>query len=188
MNYDPLNWYWLADDGRIYSSATQTIIDNTDANYTAWVNAGGIATVWPRDGSGNQTNASLQDVLTPYNLWVDLFAYAAYVRYNTASGGVIITSISPVAFFSDPVSRNTVDSANSYMTANPTATLQWKMSDGSWITVNQAQVTKMNNDIATFVHSCFTEESTLATGITGGTVTTKAQIDSGFAGISNTFP
>ena len=37
--------------------------------------------------------------------------YAADQRYRKASGGVIVTSLSAVPFLSDPVSRNTVNSA-----------------------------------------------------------------------------
>jgi hypothetical protein len=185
---DPFNWYWLADDSRVYGSAKQTIVTDTDPDYVAWTDAGGVATIWPSDEAGNQTDAALQEVLMPYNLWVDLKAYAANVRYNHASGGVIITSLSPVAFLSDPISRNTVDSAFSYLTANASATIQWKMSDGSWITVDKAKVTTMNNDIATFIHNCFDCESTTVSGIDGGTITTQQQIDAAFAAISNVFP
>jgi hypothetical protein len=42
--------------------------------------------------------------------------------------------------------------------------------------------------MATFVQSCFTCESNTATGITGGSITTHAQVDAAFAAISNTFP
>ena len=40
-------------------------------------------------------------------------------RYRKASGGVVITSLSPIPFLSDPVSRNTVNSAYDYAIAKP---------------------------------------------------------------------
>lgn len=184
----PFNWYWLADDARVYGSAKQVMTTDADPDYVAWTGAGGVATPWPRDGAGNQTVAALQSVLAPYNLWVDLFAYAANVRYSHASVGVKITSLSPVAFNSDPVSRNTINSAYDYALANASISINWKMSDGSFIVVNKSQVTTMMNAVADFVHKCFTCESNTAAEINGGTITTKAQIDSAFAAISNVYP
>ena len=53
LNYNPFNWCWLADDGRPVS-AKQTIVDETDPDYVAWIVAY-TATAWPRDDAGNQT-------------------------------------------------------------------------------------------------------------------------------------
>ncbi len=185
----PSDWYWIADDGRVYSSARQVIVDTNDAGYIAWSQST-QPTVWPRDLDGNQTDASLQDVLTPYNLYVDLFAYAANVRYNTASGGVAVTSLGgSVLFLTDVISRNTINSAYDFMTQKGAGyTVRWKLSDGSFITLNVTQMTTLMNAVATFVQSCFACESTQVAGITGGTITTQAQIDSAFAAISNVFP
>jgi hypothetical protein len=186
---NPHSNYWLADDGRVFGSAAQTIVTTSDPDYVAWTQAL-FPTPWPRDGAGNQTNAALQDVLTPYGLFVDLAAYAAYARYNHASGGIQVYSVGGAIFFlTDPVSRNTVNSAYDYMTQKGVGTtVQWKMSDGSFITMNTTQMTTVMNAMSAFVQSCFAEESTMVAGINGGTITTKAQIDSAFAGISNVFP
>lgn len=185
--YNPYDWYWLADDNRVYASARQVIVDDTDSDYIAWI-ANNTATPWPRDQAGDQTDAALQEVLTPYNLFVDLHAYAAFARYNHASGGVTISSISAVPFMSDPVSRNTVDSAHNYAVANPGHITDWKLSDGSFIQLTEAQLATVLQQIATFVQSCFTTESTIAADIIGGTVTTQAEIDAAFAAISNVIP
>lgn len=67
-DYDPRNWYWLADDGRIYSSAAGEVVTDEDKAFKAWTEAGSIPTPWPRDEEGNQTDAALQDVLRPYGL------------------------------------------------------------------------------------------------------------------------
>lgn len=78
--YDPADWYWLADDGRLFASARVALVAATDAVYVAWGASGGVATVWPRDDAGNQTIAALQDVLAPRGLYADLKAYAAARR------------------------------------------------------------------------------------------------------------
>jgi hypothetical protein len=62
------------------------------------------------------------------------------------------------------------------------------MSDGSFITVDQAKLTTMANDIAGFVQACFTCEANTVTSINGGSITTTAEIDAAFAAISNVYP
>jgi hypothetical protein len=190
MTYTPTNWWWVAADDRAYGSLKQLITTTADPDYVAWIGAGNAATIWPQDGSGNQTNAALQDVLTPYDLWVDLTAYAANARYNKASGGVIVTSLGgSVPFMTDTVSRNTINSAYDYMTQKGTgATVHWKLSDGTFIVLNTTQMTLLMNDVAPFVQSCFTCEANTVASITGGTITTQAQVDAAFAAISNVFP
>lgn len=70
MSLFPLDWYWLADDGRVYASSRQTIVDRTDAGFAAFVAIQGGAVHWPRDATGAQTPDALQQVLQPYGLSV----------------------------------------------------------------------------------------------------------------------
>jgi hypothetical protein len=186
--FNPLDWYWLADDKRVYASARQLIVDDSDATYMAWTDAGNIPTLWPRDADGNQTTAELQSVLTPYNLWVDLIAYTAYARYNRATGGVIVTSITSVPFHTDPAARNSLANAYECVKATPGSTVNWKLSDASFVVMNEAQLQKATTSVATFVQNCFTCESNTQGSINGGTITTQAEIDAAFAAVSNTFP
>lgn len=64
--YNPDDWYWRAEDDRIFSSKEGKEIAETDAAFTAWSEAGGIPTVWPRDDAGEQTQAALNDVLNAF--------------------------------------------------------------------------------------------------------------------------
>lgn len=66
--YNPFDWYWLREDGVIYSSNSQSYVSENDTIYASWCESGGSATLWPRDEKGIQTDAALQDVLTPYGL------------------------------------------------------------------------------------------------------------------------
>jgi hypothetical protein len=68
--FNPFDWYWLADDDRVFTSARQLIVDASDADYQSWTGVGNLPTSWPRDDAGNQTNDALQEVLTPYGLSV----------------------------------------------------------------------------------------------------------------------
>ena len=68
MNYTPLNWYWRAEDGRIYSSAKQAIITEKDKDFVAWQQSGNWPTPWPKDDEGKETDEALVEVLAPYGL------------------------------------------------------------------------------------------------------------------------
>lgn len=102
--FDVWNWYWLAEDGRVFASARQVIVDDDDDAYLAWLAAGHVATPWPRDDAGEQTDAAMQDVLRPYGLWVgldalkiglkaaiDVAAEAERMKYITAGAGQAMT-------------------------------------------------------------------------------------------------
>lgn len=185
MTY-PINWYWLADDGRVFSSASQSLVPANDAGYVAW-DTTYDATPWPVDDAGVQTDAALQEVLAPYGIFVNLKYYAADARYRRASGGLTVTSINSVPFLTDPVARNTLANANEYAKVTPHNT-DWKFSDGSFKTLTPTQLATGANAVANFVQACFTCESTTVAGITGGTITTKVQVDAAFAAISNVVP
>ena len=83
----PLHWYWKAEDGRIFSSERELVVGESDADYVAWVGDGRLPTEWPRDGAGAQTDAALQDVLTPYGLTVGLETFAAKYRQQIEDEG-----------------------------------------------------------------------------------------------------
>jgi hypothetical protein len=68
--YTPHAWYWLADDGRVFSSAGPAIVTASDSGYVAFLASGRVATIWPRNTSGAQTIAAMQDVMTPYSITV----------------------------------------------------------------------------------------------------------------------
>jgi hypothetical protein len=183
--FNPSNWFWLADDARAYGSAKQVITDSSDPDYTAWTDDGYTATKWPRDEAGNQTEAALQDVLTPYGLFANLTYYAASARYTRASGGIEVTGH---VYNSDVVSRNTVNSAYNFAQLNPTQTVQWKLADGTFVTLDKAGIETLNASVSEFVQLCFTCESNTVDAINAGTITTRAEVDAAFAAISNVYP
>jgi hypothetical protein len=186
-SFVPSNWYWLAADGRVFSSARQLVVGTTDSGYVAWT-AHNTPTTWPRDAAGNQTNAALQVVLTPYNLFVDLIAYVAYVRFNKVASGIVVTSISPVRFLTDIAAINDINCAYDYSQANASQVFQWKMSDGSFVTLDKVKLGKVHNSVMPYVQSCFACEQSTTASINSGSITTQAQVNSAFAAISNVFP
>lgn len=70
MSNFPWDWYWEADDGRIYGSARQTTVDAEDGALSEWLSGGLNPTPWPRGAEGDQTDQALQAVLSPYGLRV----------------------------------------------------------------------------------------------------------------------
>lgn len=197
------NHYWIIGGSTtdVYSSASNTLVPVADTGYVAWsanntaspiASAVELAAVLQAHGSPlpawlfNANDTFIQPTPTTYTHG-QLAAYAADARYRHASGGVIIASLSPVAFLTDPVSRNTIDSAHNYAMANPGHITDWKLSDGSFVKLTEAQLATVLQDVAGFVQSCFTCESNTSASINGGTITTLAQINAAFA-ISNTFP
>lgn len=60
---DAADWYFLAEDGRLFSSALWSIISPSHASYIAWLASGNTPTAWPKDVAGNQTIAAMQVAL-----------------------------------------------------------------------------------------------------------------------------
>ncbi|OOO15664.1 hypothetical protein [Agrobacterium pusense] len=68
--YNPLDHYWLREDGVIFSSLRSGTVGVNDEAYAAWLKNGGTITVWPRDANGEQTDDALQEVLSPHGVFM----------------------------------------------------------------------------------------------------------------------
>ena len=68
--YNGRAWFWLADDGRVYGSTENIVGTADDGAYKDFINEGASATIWPRDDAGQQTLASLQDVVGSFGITV----------------------------------------------------------------------------------------------------------------------
>ncbi|MEP9372627.1 hypothetical protein [Mesorhizobium sp. KR1-2] len=102
----PYDWYWRADDGRIYSSAKQALVDAENADFLDFGKRA-KATRWPVDDNGEQSDDALAAVLTPHGLrlWpltlkelkavllrsVDEAAEAERLKYITPGAGQAMT-------------------------------------------------------------------------------------------------
>ncbi len=178
----PLNWYWLADDGRVYSAAAQNIVAAQDTGYAAFLAAGNLPTKWPRDAQGAQSNAALTDVIASYGLALTpaaaLIAYAAAKRYAKETGGATVDGVAM------PTDRTTqAQLTGAYLAAQQNAQLsiQWKLADGSFVALNATQIGAIAVAVSNFVQGCFATEATVVAGINAGTIVGKEQIDAAFA-------
>jgi len=87
--YNVSDWYWLASDGRMFSSSQQALVQPNDAAFKAWSEDGSEPTPWPVS-DGQQTEAALQWVFDNAGapVYVTLSAYAADARYRVEISGV----------------------------------------------------------------------------------------------------
>ncbi|WP_448786345.1 hypothetical protein [Brucella intermedia] len=78
--FQPYDWYWRADDGRIYGSAENAVIDEENERYQDWLAEGASPRPWPRDEIGDQTADALQAVLKPYSIYPNLGALKVHLK------------------------------------------------------------------------------------------------------------
>lgn len=176
--FNPADWYWLADDGRIFASARMTIVDVNDEDYVAWAAGGGFPTIWPRDDEGEQTDAALQEVLRPYGLWVDLVAYARDARWRAEVGGMVWNGV-PIA--TDDSSKVKIAGARIAAQANPGFETTWWDMDGEGIVVDAALIIQLSDAVLAHVDGTFTTFGQVRAAITAGTITTREEVDAAFA-------
>jgi Domain of unknown function (DUF4376) len=177
--YTPSDWYWFVGDDtdNVWSSARAAFVPISDAEYGGWAETHTTPVV-PDMAAVETTLRQIFPAGTPKT-------YAADCRYRKTSGGIVINSLSPATFTTDTISRNAMDNASAYTQTG--GTVDWKMSDGTFVTLDQTQLTLLTNTVFGFVQECFTTESGLVAGIDDGSVTTLQQIDDAFAQISNVF-
>lgn len=79
-SYTPHDWYWEADDGRLFSSSRLRLVQIDDPAFLLWTRneharcyfntLSREPTVWPRDNCGQQTVAALIGSLAIYGIGV----------------------------------------------------------------------------------------------------------------------
>ncbi len=105
----------------------------------------------------------------------DLIAYAAAKRYLIETGGYTYDS-HPIATDRDSQSKITAVALSANLVGS-SFSAEWKCSDGTFFTLDQAAAIAMATAVMTFVSACFAAEAAVVTAITGGTITTTADID-----------
>jgi hypothetical protein len=177
MKYDPTNWYWLADDGRVFASARQIIVAEDDADYLAFKQMA-MPTQWPRDMAGDQTDAELQTVLQPYNIFVTLQGYTAYKRWLKEQGGIVLSFGMPIE--TDDRAQAKITGVYSAQQINPAVLTAWHAADGTVHQLDAAQMEAMHIELLTHINDCFAISADMMAGIADGTITTHEQIDAAF--------
>ena len=176
--YYPPQWYWLADDGRVYSGPLQAIVSQQDPGYVAWIEPGRVATAWPRDLAGNQTDAALQQVLEQHDMFVNLNYYTVNKRWQKEQGGIVATAGFPI---------KTNDRAQAKITGiyaaskeAPSVTTPFHAADNTVHELTAAQMYELNSDLLTHINNCFAISADVLADIQAGTITTREQVDAAF--------
>lgn len=181
MNFNPENWYWLADDGRVYGTKNQRIVDSHDADYSEWINKGMSPTPWPRDLEGNQTEDELQATLAPYQtFFVGLKAYAASKRWEKEQGGIVFAGV-PIA--TDDRSKQMIMGARIAADSNSNFSTKWVGKNGQIQNLNSTSVIALSDAILAHVANCFAIFSNVCEGIDNESIIDRYQIDSAFGEI-----
>jgi hypothetical protein len=178
--YNPNNWYWRAEDGRIFASARQLIVDESDPDFIAFA-ATTAPTPWPRDDAGEQTDPALQAVLQPYDVFVTNEAYAAFRRWEVEQQGV--TSRAGVPLKTDDRSKSMIIGAGLAATVDPAFVTTWVGADGGFYPLTNAQLQEQVGDLQTHIDACFAAYTDIVTQVRAKKITTHAQIDKRFAAI-----
>ena len=175
----------------MFASARQAIVEASDPDYSTWVEGGGIATPWPRDAAGNQTNEALQAVIAPYGMFVDLVSYTAAKRYETEQGGIMLSSGMPIR--TDDRSQAKISGvmlAAKYPPvpvkappggSGPAFTTKWHAVDGNVYPLDTPAIVAMSGELQLHIDQCFEAASAVLAGIADGTITTREQVDQAFA-------
>lgn len=108
---------------------------------------------------------------------VALKAYAADVRYRKEVGGVVIDGVN---YSTDRETQAKMTGAYILAQANPDVAVDWKLSDGSFASLDASTIGTVAMAIGGFVQSCFGTEAAVHVGIDDGSITSKTQIDAAF--------
>ncbi|WP_316168974.1 MULTISPECIES: DUF4376 domain-containing protein [unclassified Bradyrhizobium] len=181
--FDIRDWYWMRDDGSIFSSAKGEIVSESDPDFVAWTSAGGSPSNWPRDAQGSQTTAALQEVLTPYGLFADMVAYANAVQWARAVGGYqAVVGGKPVTFSTSTESMGLmVGKVARLQQANPPASVFWQVGPVDFVSIPATDFPAIATAVADFVQSTFDKLSAALAAIAAGTITTRDQVDAALA-------
>jgi hypothetical protein len=178
--FNPYNWYWLADDGRVFSSARSVNVSETDPDYIEWKNGDGEPQVWPRDEHGHQTPAELQRTLFSYQIPVDLKAYAFYLRDQTEKSGTTVDVPPITEIRTDDYTQNLIARYQQVATENNMITVAWVMPDRSTTILNAAKINTLFSQLMTFIFENYNTYSAVIADIDNGSITNLDQIDQAF--------
>jgi hypothetical protein len=201
MITNPFDHYWVigGSSAEAYQSKSNTLVASDDADYAAWVQGNGPASnVESVDdlavvikNSGTKLPAWLlaakpsfiQPTPTTYSK-EQLAAYAADARNRYMIGGIVVNG---QPFATDPITYSSLNSAYIYTQAKTASVFSWKLPDGSFVTLNKADIAALHEASNSFGQACYACEDTTLTGIEGGTIIDLAAIDAAFAAVSNNF-
>lgn len=192
----PHQWYWIADDGRVYSAALQKVVDKSDPGYREFVASGRAPTFWPRErGTGPQTEAELFKVLGQHGLSLTpheaLSKYAREKHAAISSGGTLV-NLNPVGQKPHIVEVDTSTRGLSILhtdfmhaQGNPHETFHLHQSTGLSVQLNADQLKTAHKAATSFVRHSSRALASVLHAISQKKITSKEQIDNPPAEVTN---
>lgn len=182
--YNPYDWYWLADDGRLFASKRSVLIDPHDQDYVDWSSGENKPTPWPRDIDDNQTAAALQQVLAPYRIAVDLKAHAFMARDQKEHDGMPVSDISGMTEIrTDDYHQSLINRYHQAVALDDKFTVAWILPDRSTVMLNKSSINSLFNQATAYVTNTYNVYSQLVKDIDSGAIKTTDQIDQAFDGV-----
>jgi hypothetical protein len=176
------DWYWFAEDGRVYSSKRMAVVGQDDAGWLA-AKAAKQASNWPRDESGNQTVAAMVAALAERDIGVDpkvhLYKHSADARWRMETRGVTVAGMS---IPTDRESQALINGGVTFVQLHPSETVKWKTGNGTHVTLNATQVIAIGDAVAAHVQTAFAKEAEVSAQIASGAITTREQIEAAYVG------
>lgn len=190
--YNPHDWYWKDDGGKIFSSAAEALVSDTDPKFKAWLARGLQPTRWPVDDTGTQTAAALDEVLAAHGLSTgltadSLIAYAKKKQKAIADGGFTVNANLSGVALNVAVDTSPTSMSNLLLAVQlaqmmiggtvPMGSIDWVQDSGN-VTLTPQQVLAVGAAVAKQMQQSFTALGDIIAAIKAGTISTKAKIDS----------
>lgn len=174
--FTPANWYWLREDGAVFSSDRSTVVAGSDPDYAAWTTSGRRATPWPRDASGAQSPEALQAVL-PAGLYASLDDYAASVLADTQAAGVTVAG---TRVPTDLDSQNRLTNAFTFANLVSDETVTYSDANGP-VSLSLADAKARIIAIGRHMKACTDKAEAVAASIASGKIRARSGVDKAFA-------
>ncbi|CAI8793905.1 hypothetical protein EMIT0P12_20050 [Pseudomonas sp. IT-P12] len=107
---------------------------------------------------------------------VDIPAAIAARRFDAEVAGITVAGV-PV--YTDRTTQNKLTAAAFRALRNPEYTVDWKCTNGSFITLNAEQITAIADAVGDYVQACYTREGELVAAFNDGTYT-EAMLEEGW--------
>jgi hypothetical protein len=177
--FNPYAWYWLADDGRIFSSKNQAQVPSSDQGYTDFI-ATESPTPWPRDDT-NQTDVALQDVLTSYNIYCTN-EYVARAQLDQAIDAGFTSAPVTSAPNGFPVmtaqhNRTEINIATNRAQQDNTYSAIWFGADGvGYALTHQEILDVLARGLSDHMQACYDTYNTAVGGVKSGKINKREQV------------